>query len=227
MEAKREAVAIRKVAELTSLTIIEPTAFPLLHQTGDLALYEEVATMHAAYVRAFKAGDKGAARRVIDFFGGKGTFDALTYAHLLVLCMSPGSGTSETSRRDPGQALSGYPPPPVSMSLTGSPFSNGAIGQRDHRSDPRGSSSGAGTQNSSLFDHLVGTAEQRNGKGDAERLGGFQVDDQCHSRLHHREVLWLLALRTRPVWRPAWRYASARPRVASRQGNDLIGPAVE
>jgi len=71
------AVAIRKVAELTSLTIIEPTAFPLLRQTGELALYEEVTTMHAAYVRAFDAGDKEAAKRVIDFFGGRGTFDAL------------------------------------------------------------------------------------------------------------------------------------------------------
>jgi pimeloyl-ACP methyl ester carboxylesterase len=71
------AVAIRNAAALTSLTIIEPTAFPLLRQTGDLELYEEVATMRAAYVRAFEAGDKQAARRVIDFFGGKGTFDAL------------------------------------------------------------------------------------------------------------------------------------------------------
>jgi pimeloyl-ACP methyl ester carboxylesterase len=71
------AVAIRKVAELTSLTIIEPTAFPLLRRTGDLALYEEVAAMHAAYVGAFEAGDEEAARRVIEFFGGKGTFDAL------------------------------------------------------------------------------------------------------------------------------------------------------
>jgi pimeloyl-ACP methyl ester carboxylesterase len=71
------AVAIRKVVELTSLTIIEPTAFPILRHTGDLALYEEVATMHAAYVRAFEAGDEEAARRVVDFFGGKGTFDAL------------------------------------------------------------------------------------------------------------------------------------------------------
>jgi pimeloyl-ACP methyl ester carboxylesterase len=71
------AVAIRKIAQLTSLTVIEPTVFPLLRQTGDLALYEEVATMHAAYVRAFDAGDKEAARHVIDFVGGKGTFDTL------------------------------------------------------------------------------------------------------------------------------------------------------
>lgn len=71
------AVAIRKVVELASLTIIEPTAFPLLRRTGDLELYAEVATMRAAYVRAFEAGDKQAARRVIDFFGGRGTFDAL------------------------------------------------------------------------------------------------------------------------------------------------------
>ena len=71
------AVALRQVAELTSLTIIEATAFPLLRETRNLKLYEEVATMHAAYLQAFEAGDKQAARRVIDFFGGKGTFDAL------------------------------------------------------------------------------------------------------------------------------------------------------
>lgn len=71
------AVAMRKVAELTSLTIIEPTAFPLLRQTGDLALYEQVATMHAGYVQAFEGGDKEAAKRVIDFFGGSGSFNVL------------------------------------------------------------------------------------------------------------------------------------------------------
>ena len=71
------AVAIRNAPALTSLTIIELTAFPLLRQTGDLELYEEVATLRAACVRAFEAGDKQAARRVIDFFGVKGTFNAL------------------------------------------------------------------------------------------------------------------------------------------------------
>src|SRR5258708_28691065 len=31
-----------------------------------------------------------------------------------------------------------------------------------------------------LFDHLVGAAEQRDRNGDAERLGGLEVDDEFH-----------------------------------------------
>src|SRR5260370_17895726 len=46
-----------------------------------------------------------------------------------------------------------------------------------------------------LFDHLVGTGEQRWRKRDAERLGGFQVDHQLELgwRLH-RQFGWLGAL---------------------------------
>src|SRR5260221_3734866 len=31
-----------------------------------------------------------------------------------------------------------------------------------------------------LFDHLVGAAEQRDRNGDAERLGGLEIDDEFH-----------------------------------------------
>src|SRR5262245_57807880 len=50
-------------------------------------------------------------------------------------------------------------------------------------------------QRSNLFDHLIGAAEQRERKGEAECPGGFKVDDQFNFRgLLHRQVRWLLAL---------------------------------
>jgi hypothetical protein len=33
----------------------------------------------------------------------------------------------------------------------------------------------------SLFDHLIGAAEQRDWEGEAECLGGLEVDDELHS----------------------------------------------
>jgi pimeloyl-ACP methyl ester carboxylesterase len=71
------AVAARKVAPLASLAVIEPPVFGLLQRPGDLALYEQVTTMRDAYVRAFADGETEAARRVIDFYSGTGSFDAL------------------------------------------------------------------------------------------------------------------------------------------------------
>jgi pimeloyl-ACP methyl ester carboxylesterase len=71
------AVAARKIAPLRSIAAIEPTVFGCLDRPGDLALYEEVATMRDGYFRTFASGEKDAARRVIDFYGGEGGFDAL------------------------------------------------------------------------------------------------------------------------------------------------------
>ena len=50
-------------------------------------------------------------------------------------------------------------------------------------------------QIASLFDHLVGAADQRVRDGDAERLGGLQVDDHLDfSGLLDRQIGRLLAL---------------------------------
>jgi pimeloyl-ACP methyl ester carboxylesterase len=71
------AVAMRRAVPLASLSVLEPVAFGLLSQTGELELHRQFMTMRAGYLQAFEAGHKDAASRVIDFFSGEGTFDAL------------------------------------------------------------------------------------------------------------------------------------------------------
>jgi len=52
---------------------------------------------------------------------------------------------------------------------------------------------------SGLFDHLVGADEERQRKGDAERFGGLQINDQLKLRsLHNRQVGRLVALENPP-----------------------------
>ena len=60
-----------------SLTLIEPVAFGLLRQVGEFALHEQFVEMREDYVRSFENGDKEAARRVVDYLDGEGSFDAL------------------------------------------------------------------------------------------------------------------------------------------------------
>ena len=58
--------------KVASLTLIWATPFNLLRRSGDLGLYEQVRAMGDAYARSFWL----AARSVIDFYGGDGSFDA-------------------------------------------------------------------------------------------------------------------------------------------------------
>jgi pimeloyl-ACP methyl ester carboxylesterase len=71
-------VAVRNLVPLFTLTLIEPTVIKLLHRAGELDLDDQVTVMRNDYFRAFEhGGDKQAARHVIDFFGGSGSFDVL------------------------------------------------------------------------------------------------------------------------------------------------------
>jgi len=69
-------IALCGLSPLMSLTLIEPVAFGLLHQQGETSLNEAFVAMRGAYLRAFERGDKDAARLVIDYLDGEGSFDA-------------------------------------------------------------------------------------------------------------------------------------------------------
>lgn len=72
--------ALRARIPLRALVLFEPTFVALLRQTGDREAYDEMARFVADYRRAFEAGDKRAARGVIDLWGGAGSFDAMPEA---------------------------------------------------------------------------------------------------------------------------------------------------
>ena len=70
-------IALCGLMPIMSLTLIEPVAFGLLRQAGELPLYEQFATMHGNYVRSFEAGETDAARHVIDYLDYPGRFAGL------------------------------------------------------------------------------------------------------------------------------------------------------
>jgi pimeloyl-ACP methyl ester carboxylesterase len=70
------ALALRRTCEIRSLTLVEANPFDLLRQAGESDLYQQFGTMTDAYLREFRAGNREAARHVIDFYGGPGTLDA-------------------------------------------------------------------------------------------------------------------------------------------------------
>jgi pimeloyl-ACP methyl ester carboxylesterase len=71
------AVARRGQVPLASLTIFEATAFDALRRADDAEGYAQVVAMVDAYRTRFAAGDVEAARSIIDFYGGDGSFDGL------------------------------------------------------------------------------------------------------------------------------------------------------
>jgi pimeloyl-ACP methyl ester carboxylesterase len=70
------ATAVRGRAPLASLCLIEPPAPGALRVAGDRVRFAEFRAMTDRYAAAWHAGDREAARHVIDFYGGAGTFDA-------------------------------------------------------------------------------------------------------------------------------------------------------
>ncbi|MBX3524213.1 MAG: alpha/beta hydrolase [Xanthobacteraceae bacterium] len=71
------ATALRSQAKLASLILIEANPCDVLRQSGDYELHTAAKKMSGAYIAAYHAGEREAARRVIDFWTGAGTFDAL------------------------------------------------------------------------------------------------------------------------------------------------------
>jgi pimeloyl-ACP methyl ester carboxylesterase len=69
------ATAVRGRAPLASLCLIEPPCPGTLRVAGDATHYAAFRAMTDRYIAAWRAGDRRAARRVIDFYGGMGTFD--------------------------------------------------------------------------------------------------------------------------------------------------------
>jgi pimeloyl-ACP methyl ester carboxylesterase len=70
-------VALCGLHPLMSLTLIEPVAFGLLRQQGDLALHEKFVAMREDYFRAFENGNREAAQLMVDYLAGEGSFEAL------------------------------------------------------------------------------------------------------------------------------------------------------
>ncbi|VIO65878.1 2-succinyl-6-hydroxy-2, 4-cyclohexadiene-1-carboxylate synthase [Bradyrhizobium ivorense] len=72
------ATALRDRTKIASMTLIEATPFNLLRHSGDLGLYQQVRSMSDAYVRSYHSGKQLAARSIIDFYGGDGSFDTFS-----------------------------------------------------------------------------------------------------------------------------------------------------
>jgi len=68
------AVALRQRVPLLSLTIAEAPALEILRHMGEDGHYLAFRQMSDAYARAFEAGETAAIERMVDFYGGAGTF---------------------------------------------------------------------------------------------------------------------------------------------------------
>jgi pimeloyl-ACP methyl ester carboxylesterase len=68
------AVALRNEVPLLSLTVLEAPTPEILRHLGEHRHYRAFRDMTGAYFTAFHAGERGAIERMIDFYGGAGTF---------------------------------------------------------------------------------------------------------------------------------------------------------
>lgn len=68
------AVALRGRVPLLSLTVAEAPAPEILRHMGECRHYLAFRTMSDAYSNAYQAGDNAAIEKMIDFYGGAGTF---------------------------------------------------------------------------------------------------------------------------------------------------------
>lgn len=68
------AVALRDKAPLLSLSILEAPAPEILRVMGEYAQYRAFREMTDIYFGQFQAGDRNAIQRMVDFYGGPGTF---------------------------------------------------------------------------------------------------------------------------------------------------------
>lgn len=72
------AVALGKRVPVLSLSLYEPLPLTMLAHTGDRETLNELDSFVADYRRAFEAGEKWAARGVIELWGGAGAFEAMS-----------------------------------------------------------------------------------------------------------------------------------------------------
>jgi pimeloyl-ACP methyl ester carboxylesterase len=70
------AVALRNRVHLLSLTIAEAPAPEILRNAGEGEHYRAFRDMTERYFAAYRSGEKNAIERMIDFYGGAGTFAA-------------------------------------------------------------------------------------------------------------------------------------------------------
>lgn len=69
--------ALEDKRKLASMTLVEANPFGILRSSGEHQFYAMFGAMTQIYFADFAAGKSDAARHVIDFFGGRGTFASL------------------------------------------------------------------------------------------------------------------------------------------------------
>lgn len=74
------AAALARVADIRSIATFEANPLALIREYGSTDLYERTLAMSRAFEAAHAAGERDAAARIIDFWGGAGSFAAMPAA---------------------------------------------------------------------------------------------------------------------------------------------------